>query len=128
MIRKICFGVISGFLLMNLYGCVALLAGAAGGVGTSAWLSNKLVQEVSSPFEKSINAAGSALKNLKLEITKETRKDDVAQIMSNYFDGKTIWIDVHKVTDTTSRIEVRVGMSGDEVAARKIMDKILRYL
>jgi hypothetical protein len=126
--RKICLSIVSGFLLMNLYGCVALLAGAAGGVGTSAWLSNKLVHEVNSPFEKSINAASSALKNLKLEITKETRKDDVTQIMSNYFDGKTIWIDVHKVTDRTSRIEVRVGMSGDEVAARKIMDKILRYL
>lgn len=111
-----------------LCGCFVLLAGAAGGAGTAAWLSNKLTQEVNAPFDKSIEATKSALKSLKLVVEKETRKDNVAQIMSNYSDGKTIWVDIHNLTPKTSRIEVRVGVAGDEVAARKIMDKILRYL
>ena len=33
-------------LVLGLCGCVAVLAGAAGGAGTAAWLSGKLVQQV----------------------------------------------------------------------------------
>ncbi|MBM3248062.1 MAG: DUF3568 family protein [Candidatus Omnitrophica bacterium] len=128
MFKKLVIFVILLALVPCLCGCFVLLAGAAGGAGTAAWLSNKLTQEVNAPFEKSIEATKSALKSLKLYVEKEIRKDNVAQIMSNYSDGKTIWIDIHRLTTKTSRIEVRVGVAGDEEAARKIMDKILRYL
>ena len=115
-------------LIPTMCGCVALLAGAVGGGGTAVWLSDKLVQDVDASFDKSINASKSALRSLRLDVTKETKKDNVAQIKSRYTDGKTVWIDVHKVTRSTSRVEVRVGALGDEEAARKILDKILRYL
>ena len=128
MFKKLAISVLLLALVPCLCGCFVLLAGAAGGAGTAAWLSNKLTQEVNAPFDKSIDASKSALKSLKLIVEKETKKDNVAQIMSNYSDGKTIWIDIHNLTPKTSRIEVRVGVAGDEEAARKIMDKILRYL
>ena len=128
MFKKLVIFVVLLAFIPCLCGCVLLLAGAAGGAGTAAWLSNKLTQEVNAPFDKSIDAAKSALKSLKLKLEKETKKDNVAQIMSNYSDGKTIWIDIHNLTPRTSRIEVRVGVAGDEEAARKVMDKILRYL
>lgn len=128
MLRKIGLFAVSVFALVNIYGCVALLAGAAGGAGTAAWLSNKLVQETNVSFERAIKASKAALKSMKLEVTKETVQDDVAQIKSSYLDGKTIWIDIHKTSSSTSRIEVRVGITGDEAAARKVMDNILRYL
>ena len=116
------------FMIPSMCGCVALVAGAAGGAGTAAWLSGKLTQEVDATFDKTISASRSALKFLRLEVTKETRKDDVAQIMSKYYDGKTVWIDIRKIDRSISKIEVRVGAVGDEDAARKILDKILRYL
>ena len=115
-------------LALPLNGCALLLAGAVGGAGTSLWLSNKLVQEVDEPFPRSIKASKSALKSLKLKLIQETQKEEVTQLRSEYFDGKAIWIDIHRLSDVKSRIEIRVGISGDEVAARKILEKIERYL
>ena len=129
MAKKIMGLFLSVFLLLNISGCIALLAGAAaGGIGAATWLSGKLSQEVNGSFEESLNAAKSALKALKLNIVKETVKDDVAQLMSNYTDGRAIWIDIHRVSLLVSRIEIRVGAAGDKDAARKIMNKILSYL
>lgn len=39
MIRRITVLVFAVMLVENIYGCIALLAGAAGGAGTAAWLS-----------------------------------------------------------------------------------------
>lgn len=115
-------------LLVNVYGCIALLATAAGGAGTAAWLSGKLSQEVNAPFERATAAAKSGLKSLGLKITKETVKENTAQVMSNYTDGKTIWVDIHRISQSASKVEVRVGATGDQDAASKILDKIRRYL
>ncbi|MDD4899625.1 MAG: DUF3568 family protein [Candidatus Omnitrophica bacterium] len=115
-------------LAIGLSGCVALLAGAAGGVGTATWLGGKLSEEVKVPFDRSIDGSKAALKSLNLEVIKFVKEDTVAQIRSKYSDGREIWIDVHKVSDTNSRIEVRVGVTGDKEAARKILDRILRYI
>ncbi len=129
MFKRIAAVIVCSMFLISAYGCVALLAGAAGGAGTSVWLSGKLTQEVNAPFEHSIRAARSGLKSLKLAITKETVEKDVAQIMSKYTDGKTIWIDVKRITNTSSKIEVRVGgVSSDKAAADTILKRIRRYL
>lgn len=128
MFRKIIVLAVSVLWLMNMCGCVALLAGAAGGVGTAAWLSGKLLQEVKASFDKTLKAAKSALKSLRLKVTKETVEEKVAQVMSIYNDGRTIWIDIHRLSESTSRVEVRVGASGDKEAAREILDRIIRYL
>jgi tRNA nucleotidyltransferase (CCA-adding enzyme) len=124
MLKIVAVVLVSIVLLANTCGCVALLAGVAGGAGTATWLSGKLTQDVNVSFERSIDASRAALKSLKLHIAKETVKDNVAQIMSNYTDGKTIWIDIHRLTQSSSRIEVRVGASGDKEAAKKILSKI----
>ena len=127
MTKKIISYIFGVLLLLNSYGCVLLLAGAAGGAGTAMWLSDKLSQDVSASFEKSIRATKTAFKKLDMSVTKETTTGDVAQLLSEYA-GKKVSVDVHRVTEDASRIEVRVGLTGDEQAARKILDKILKYL
>jgi hypothetical protein len=117
-----------GILLMSASGCLALLAGGAAGGGTAMWLSEKLVQQVDVPFDRAVSASKSGLQSLNLTVTKETVKTSVAQIMSQYTDGKTIWVDVHRITSTSSKIEVRVGAAGDKQAAEKILASIKRYL
>ena len=126
--KKLLCLIVSILFVVNMSGCVALLAGAAGAGGTTAWLSGKLVHDVNTPFDETVNAARLALKALGLRTTKQIKKDIVAQLISEYTDGKTIWIDIHKTTQFTSRIEVRVGVIGDKEAARKILNKILGYL
>jgi len=115
-------------VVLNSSGCVALVAGAAGGAGTAHWLSGKLAQEVDASIDESLEAVRAALKSLKLPTTKETVKYEVAQVMSKYTDDRTVWIDIHRTSSATSRIEVRVGAMSDEDAARVILDKILKYL
>ncbi len=128
MFKKTMTLIFSVLLLVSAYGCVALLAGAAGGTATASWLSGKLTQEVNAPFERSIKATKSAVKALRLELTKETTKESVAQVMANYTDGRAVWIDIHRLSPKSARIDVRVGMAGDKEAARKILNKIIRYL
>ena len=126
--KNLILAVLGAFFVCNICGCV-ILAGAAGGAGTAVWLSGKLTQEANVPFERAIEAAKSGLKSLRLDIAKVTIDDKVAQIMSKYTDGKTIWVDVHKITEASSKIEVRVGaVTGDKEAASKILKQIERYL
>lgn len=127
MYRKLLTLVVGGFFVVNVCGCL-LLGAAAGGAGTALWLSGKLQQEVNAPVERVVSASKSALGDLKLTVVKETIKEDVAQIISNYTDGKTVWIDLHRISPTVTRIEVRVGATGDKAAARKILNAIVRYL
>ncbi|MBN3040866.1 MAG: DUF3568 family protein [Candidatus Omnitrophica bacterium] len=109
-------------------GCVALVAGTAGGVGTATWLSGKLVQEVDYSMDRVIAASEKALQSLSYSVTKKVVKDDVSQIIAEYSDGRTIWIDIHKVLPATSRIEIRVGMTSEQEPARQILNQILKYL
>ena len=128
MFQRISAFIVIILLLVNAYGCL-LLAGAAGGAGTAVWLSGKLSRDVNAPFDRTISASESALKSLGLEVTKKTVEQDVAQIMSKYTNGKTIWIDIHRTTEASSKIEVRVGgIEGDKQAADKILKRIERYL
>lgn len=127
--RKIAGLIFGVLLLVNISGCFLLLAGAAGGAGTAVWLSGKLSQDVNAPFDRVIKAAKSALKSFDMEVTKETKEYSVAQIMSKYADGRTVWIDIRRITDESSKVEVRVGaIGGDKEASDKILKRISRYL
>lgn len=129
MIMKIAVFVFAGLLFLNLCGCVAVVAGTAGGAGTSMWLSGKLTEEFHASYEQTISAAEKALKSLKLKLVKSTKEEEVIQLKSKYTDGKEIWIDIRKISVDSTKVEVRVGaVHPDKTAADKILKKIQRYL
>ncbi len=112
-----------------LCGCAAVIIGAAAGAGTSVWYQGKLSQEVNASYDRTITAARKALVALKLPVQKETRNVDIAQLKSVYTDGKEIWIDVRRISEKTSRVDVRVGaVESDKTAADKILQKVQTYL
>jgi hypothetical protein len=124
------------FCAVNLNGCIFLLipvaVGVAGGIGigigTAKWLSDKLVEQVPHPYDKTIQAARDGLKDLKIDVIKETGTDKLTQISCKYSDGRTVWINVAFVSDKISRIEVRVGVWGGQKEAHVILDGILARL
>lgn len=128
MFKRVAVFIFSIILLVNLCGCVALVAGVAGGAGTVTWLSGKLTQEVNADLQGTLRATRSAFKSLGLVITKETVKDNVAQVTGDYTDGRAIWVDMHRISRSSTKIEVRVGALGDKQAASEILEKITRYL
>ncbi|MCM8781761.1 MAG: DUF3568 domain-containing protein [Candidatus Omnitrophica bacterium] len=129
MLKKIAVLIFSGLFLLSLSGCWFLIGGAAGGAGTAVWLGGKLTQEFSASYERTASAAEKALNSLSLKIKHKTSTDKVTQLRSEYTDGKEIWVDVRKITDSSSKVEVRVGaVSPDKVAAEKILKRIQDYL
>ncbi len=129
MFRKITVFVFSALLLANMYGCLAIFAAGAAGGGTAVWLSGKLTQQFESPYERVISASKKAFSSFNLELIKEVKKATVTQLRSEYADGKKIWIDIHKITEDSTKVEVRVGaVNPDKPAASKILKRIKSYL
>lgn len=127
--KRLAGAALAGLIVMNLYGCFALVAGTAAGAGTAVWLSDKLTQQFNASYDRTIKAAEKALNSLDLEIIKEYRQADVTQIRSKYTDGRDIWIDVRKTSANSTKVEVRVGMvSSGKEAASKILERIKLYL
>ena len=127
MVKRIIVMALLASLSVTTGGCLALVAAGSAG-GTAAWLSGKLTQEVDASVEEVFAASKKALTSLNLTITGQTLKDDVSQVMGLDVDQQTIWVDAHKISEMRSRIEVRVGAISDKETARKILDRILRYL
>jgi hypothetical protein len=115
-------------VLIGSSGCVALLAGVAGGAGAAVWMSNKLGQDVNGPVEQCVKAAKAALKDLNLPLSKETTEADLVQLRSGYYDKSEIWIDVRRLSTQNCRLEVRVGVPGDKEETRKVFNAILKRL
>lgn len=129
MFKKAVFFVFACVITLSMCGCFAVVAGTAGGAGTAVWLSGKLTQEFHATYDRTITASKSALRSLKLDLVKETRDENITQLKSKYSDGKEIWIDIRKVSEDSTKVEVRVGaISPDKEAADKILKKIQRYL
>ncbi len=136
MFKKFTLSLALVFCAVNLNGCVFLLipvaVGVVGGVGigigTAKWLSDKLVEQVPHPYAKTVQGAQDGLKDLKIDIIKETDTDKLTQINCKYPDGRTVWINVQFVSEKVSRIEVRVGVWGGQKEARVILDGILARL
>ncbi len=114
---------------LSLSGCFFLFAGAAGGAGTAVWLEGKLTQEFHASYQQTIDATKRSLSALRLDLVKETKDAAVTQLKSKYTDGKEIWIDIRKISDNSTKVEVRVGaVHPDKEAADKILKKIQWYL
>ena len=128
MFKKIAVFIFSIMLLANLCGCVALIVGsAAGGAGTAVWLSGKLTQYVNASLDQVIKAAKDSLQSPSLKIVmKETASGQaVVQIRGRDVAGEKVYIDIHKITETRSRVEVRVGtVISNKAAADRILKGI----
>src|SRR5262245_16667019 len=125
MLKKVNRFVLLGLLILNSYGCFALLGAAAGGAGTAVWLSGKMTQQFNASYDHTITASENALQDMGIKIEKKTQEGDISQLKSTYPNGKEVWIDISKLTDTTTKVEVRVGViKPDKEAATNILKKI----
>jgi len=125
--KKIAVFISSLILLANVCGCVALVAGSvAGGAGTAVWLSGKLVQNVDSSLDKVTLATKDYLQSRNLSLTsKETISAGraVVQIRSREASGERVRVDIHKISEISSCLEVRVGTI---ISNKEAADKILK--
>ena len=126
MIRRIIEAGSLVLMLVAMQGCAVKASEAPRG-GTF-WGSEKMIRRVDVGFDSTVEAVRAGLESLALDITKESIVDNAAQFRSNYTDGKTMWIEVRKLSESKSYIGVRVGMITDEEASKNILDTIQEYL
>lgn len=117
-------------LLLSLFcsGCVALAVGAAGGAAGAVYVMGKLKDELNHPLPVVHEAAVAAMNDLELKLSEDRADKLSAHMESEFSDGAHVWIDLESVPESRCRITIRVGLTGDEVRARKIHETIKQHL
>jgi len=109
-------------------GCFWMAVGAAGGVAGAVYVMGKLKEEVNYDVPTVHKATVAALADLELKVL-EVKADKVtAHVESEFSDGEHVWIDMESLWNSRTSLTIRVGVTGNEVRARKIYDAIKRRL
>jgi hypothetical protein len=114
--------------VVQLSGCVALVVGGAAGAGGAAWVMGKLEDTVNKPVSRVYDASLKALKQMELPVFENQKDVMSAKITSMFADDKKVWISIESVTADTSRITIRVGLTGDEAKSRRILEAVHKNL
>ncbi len=118
-------------LAMAISGCaeaVLIGVGAAGGAGAALWSKGKMVEELDASFSRAHTASIAALNDLELPVNKDVKGGLKAKIESRFPDGKYVSIDIRAVTESSSKITVRVGTFGDKARSEKILGAIHQHI
>lgn len=108
-------------------GCLVVAAGAAG-AGTVAYIRGELESALSSPFDQVVAASGRAVGDLKFARISENRDALTSVLIARTADDKQITVKVTKVSDSLSKVQIRVGIFGDEFVSLSILDRIKTHL
>lgn len=110
--------------------CVPLLivGGAGVGAGGAIWYKGKLEATLHATIHQTRSATLNALKDLNLPVMLEKKDNLVAIIDSEISDGTRIWIKLNSLTESTTKVNIRVGILGDEARSNRILEAIKRNL
>lgn len=108
------------------HGCVLLL-GAMGAATGARYIQGSLEETLEHPLPKLVEASKQALYDLGLPLKEETFSDDSAKLESTYTDGKRVTISLKSVTNTSTKISIRLG-GGDRRRSELILENIKRNL
>jgi hypothetical protein len=68
------------------------------------------------------------LEELKLPVLENKGDQLTAQLESRFADDRHVWIEIHRLPEEKSRVTIRVGLLGDELLSRKLMEAMKRHL
>jgi hypothetical protein len=113
----------AALLAASLTGCVAVVAGAAG-AGTVAWVRGELEATLDANYEKAATAANLAIEQLQFAKISEKKDALTAILIARTAEDKKVEIKVIKIGDQSAKVQIRVGVFGDEALSLTILDKI----
>jgi len=105
-----------------------LVVGAAGGAAGAVYVMGKLNDEVNYEMSVVHKATVAALVELELKPLEDKVDKLSAHVESEFANGEHVWIDLESLSDSRTSLTIRVGVTGNEVRARKIYDAIKRHL
>jgi Protein of unknown function (DUF3568). len=122
-VLKLLLASFAASLLASLTGCVAVVAGAAG-AGTVAWVNGRLDATLESDFENVERATNKAIVDLQFAKISEKKDALEAFFVVRTAADKKIEIKVFKIVDKAAKVEIRVGVFGDQPLQLSVLDKI----
>jgi hypothetical protein len=109
-------------------GCFVLAAGAAAGAGTVAYVRGELDATLDRNYEATVRGANLAIQQLEFAKTSEA-KDAISDVIKGRTgQDKRVEIDVTRLGDNLTRVQIRIGIFGDEMISRTILDKMKQNL
>ena len=117
---SLCFSV-------TLYGCAAVVVGGAGVAATYNYFEGKLTITRNVTVDTAYNAGIRAAKDLELVIEKRSKNLTKASISGKDGD-RPFWIWISAENAVNSKISVRVGLLGDQMASERIQQSIQKFL
>jgi hypothetical protein len=116
----------AGFLPL-FSGCTTTTPGP-GGVGVVAYGHGELSTDVTHELDAVFGAAQRALSQLEIVKIDDKRTRVDAQILSRTATDKKIVVNLYRVTDSLTKVEIKVGLVGDETLSRLILDRMFAEL
>jgi len=119
------------FVIPFLHGCttaVMLGVGAGAGLGTYSYIKGELKVDYPYPYERTWNAALTALERLEIEVDSRERDSLGGKITGKKGDGKLVVVKIKDKSMGITGVGVRVGVFGDQEASRSIQKTIFDVL
>jgi len=124
--RALAAGVLAA-LALGGSGCIWLLAGAAAGAGTVAYVNGELTKKYGEPYSRVWPAVDGAVKGLGLKVESDQHDGMVGRIKAKRADGETVQIGVEMKAERLTEVSVRTGlMKRDD--SQLVIDEIDRRL
>ena len=107
-------------------GCILVAAGAAGAAaaGTVAYVRGQLTASLGNDYDGVVRAANRAIEQMKFAKISDKTDALTANLTARTAQDKKIEIVVTKVGAALTKVEIRVGVFGDETVSMTILDKI----
>lgn len=118
MLKKLTVLVIAGLVYLNLCGFALIAAGVSE--------ASKVRETIDVSYSKAIDMVKAAMISQGIELGKAVIQKEDARVRGAYPDGRSVSINIHRVSDIKTNVEVRVGKSeagGED--AKKIIQAII---
>ena len=119
-------------LLLSLFfsGCVpvALVAGAAAGIGGYKYFEGALTVVYNASFKNTWKASLEALESMKLKIEDQDHGLSSGKIKTRRADDTIISVSMKYLNSDQTEVTIKVGLFGDEKESNNIKDKIAEVL
>jgi len=124
MAKRIITIFLSFMMILNLCGCLALVAGAG---GTALWQAGKVISEESVSMSQAVKAVEETFKAKKITVTDKVSKNQAVQLRGKNQNAKKVAVDIFSKGTRNVKIEIRIGV-GEEESSRELLREIKRRL
>ncbi len=126
-LRPLAPALVLGLATLFAAGCVAVVAAGAAG-GTVAYVRGALKATLDQPVERVGVAATQAVQDLKFALV-SSRVDAVSgDIIARTARDVKIEIQLKKVSDNSTQVDIRVGVFGDQAISQQVLAQIQKNL